>query len=215
MPSIEIMSPESRKRKRVDVHDHGDRGGSRRVVKQSLKSAPPSGKGASAQVTVLEEQIKESQRHYNNIQSLLSLAKKEVKLSESEAPATLALCRVFCRLLAEGRLSKANAAHPNELKILEWLKERCVDYQRVLFRMLEESKAVLQRIALHSGMQLVREEVLNAGASADSVWRTALFPKVLGAVLRSSSAGDVCDEYLAKYANAYDDIRHYTFVVIA
>lgn len=215
MPSIHDVNSDGKKRKRTQVDGRIEQNKIHKVSKRKSNGDAPTVGGATAHIAVLEEQIKESQRHYNHIQSLLVTAKKEVKLAQSETPAVLALCRVFCRLLADGRLSKSSATTANDLKILDWLKERYSDYQRLLFRMLEATDAPQQRVALHGGMQLVKEEVMNAGVSADSVWRTALFPKLLVAVLGGTSADDICEEYLEKYVNVYDDVRHYTFITIA
>lgn len=214
MPSIEVLAGESKKRKRAVAGGDHDQNGIAKPKRKISKSLASAAETATAQIALLEEQIKESQRHYNNIQSLLITARKEVKLTQSETPAVLALCRVFCRLLADGRLSKSSAATANELKILQWLKDRYSDYQHLLFRMLEGTNVGLQRIALHAGMQLVKEEIMNGGASAESIWRTALFPKLLNAVLSGSSADDICGDYLEKYVNVYDDVRHYTFMII-
>lgn len=214
MPSLIESTEITRKRKRVS----GD------GLKKKVASANPGNlhaststakQDAAAVIALLENQIVESQKNYNNLVELLTLAKKEAKSLQSSSPATLALCRIFCRLLVEGRLSKSSGSSTSELKVLEWLKSRYNDYQHILLSLMQSLEPSIQQNGLTLGMQLVREEVTNAGASADSVWRTAFFPKLLSTLLENPGAELACSDFVNKVAQPFDDVRHYTFGVIA
>src|ERR1700760_842453 len=69
----------------------------------------------------LELEISQSRKHYNNIVKLLSTAFPKDAVSESSDAAVVALCRVFCRLLADGSLKSSNNMKNSEITILKWL----------------------------------------------------------------------------------------------
>jgi len=175
-------------------------------------------KDANADVTVLEAQIQESSRHYNNIPKLLAIANEEAEaISESNFSATAALGRVYFRLLSEGRLRGKNGASSEEELITNWLKKNYADYQKCLFKLLRNVRS--ETTALKELMQLVNIEVTSAGTAADSAWRTGVFAKTIDNLLgfgdNDTVSGSAVLAFAEDYAQKFDDVRHATFTLVA
>lgn len=175
------------------------------------KSQRSVAKQNAAQVAELEAGIGESQKNLNNIATLLSLAKKDVKLGHSQSTASIALCRVFCRLQVDGRLTRSSASSEKELTVIEWLRARYTEYKHLLLDRLQSGDSTASLPALSLCMQLVREDVSNA---KESSWKTGLFPKIVAAVLADAEGSELCQEFAKTYVQPYDDVRHYTFIAI-
>ena len=165
----------------------------------------------AAQIAELEAGIGESQKNLNNIATLLSLAKKDVKLGHAQSAASIALCRVFCRLQVDGRLTRSSASSEKELTIIEWLRARYTEYQHLLLDRLQSGDLAASLPALSLCMQLVREDVSNA---KESSWKIGLFPKIVAAVLADAEGSELCQEFAKTYVQPYDDVRHYAFIAI-
>ena len=86
------------------------------------------GEDVQARILQLEAQILESRRHYNNIATLVQLAKHSEPEDEAPILAAVALCRVFSRLLATGDMVKSKGMGEAEAVIVSWLKERYREY---------------------------------------------------------------------------------------
>lgn len=205
MPGILKEQTPSKKRKRVEVAENGDR------VRTKSKTVV-----ANRYVTqIAESEAAVSSGKYNDIATnLLPAAKKEVGTGLLQSQAVVALCRVFCRLLVEGQLIKSNASSEGELKVINWLRGRYEEYRDLLLDVLLDEKQDAQVLALNLCMLLVKEEVSNASSGAESVWKTGLFSKTLDAVL-SSTSNMVCQELVERYLQQYDDLRHYAFMAIS
>ena len=165
----------------------------------------------AAQIAELEAGIGASQKNLNNIATLLSLAKKDIKLGHAQSAASIALCRVFCRLQVDGRLTRSSASSEKELTVIEWLRARYTEYQHLLLDRLQSRDSAASLPALSLCMQLVREDVSNA---KESSWKIGLFPKIVAAVLADAEGSELCQEFAKTYVQPYDDVRHYMFIVI-
>jgi len=185
--------------------------------------------GAESKISALESQIQESQRHYNNIPTLLALANEEVFKSSngktSTFPAVASLGRVFFRLQVDGRLrTKAGASSEDEL-VVNWLKKNYAEYQKCLLTLLKNVRS--ETLALRELMQLVNAEVTSAGTATDAAWRSGSFAKVIDNLLglgEERSDSDNTDgafdssavlSFAEDYAQKFDDVRHATFTLIA
>jgi U3 small nucleolar RNA-associated protein 19 len=94
----------------------------------------------AARIFKLEEQISESRKHYNNIATLISMLNIDASLKQPNLDVAVALCRVFCRLIATGNLKEPNRATEEEKIIVAWLKERCQEYQRALLNVMRSAE---------------------------------------------------------------------------
>lgn len=186
--------------------------------KKRKRTAP---KDVDATIATLESEIQESQRHYNNIPKLLAMANTEATTEKaSTLAATAALGRVFFRLLAEGRLRIKNGASKEEEVIVSWLKKNYISYQKCLLELLKN--VYFEATALRELMQLVNAEITNAGAAAESVWRTGVFGRIIDNLLGldedeslGASGSNAVRAFAEEYAQKFDDIRHATFTLIA
>lgn len=96
-------------------------------------------KNEQAKVEELEAQISESRKYYNNIATLISM----LNLNDFNEPPNLAvavaLCRVFCRLIAGGNLQLPSKANEQEQIVVGWLKERLQEYQNALLDIIRHA----------------------------------------------------------------------------
>lgn len=168
-----------------------------------------------SQILSLEAQILESKKHYNNIATLLSLCQNPSADHAANITAAVALCRVFCRLMAAERMVKAKAMSDAELQAVDWLKTRLREYVQTLAALLPDED--LQSTALTLLMRLVKEETQQDGRRAEQAWRTGVFAHVVrGLVEVDSDALETCrDEFVEKYIEEHDDVRFFTFYQIA
>lgn len=162
-----------------------------------------------AQIDLLESQIKESRQHYNNIAKLITFAKDKSSEESTRIAASVALCRVFCRLLSEGSLLKSNSTPENEATIIQWLGERLEDYTEILRGDLVAPDATKQQRALTLFMQLSKQESAQAKGSGDS-WRHGAFVTMLKALLIHGSEDFISTEFVQRYFKVHDDVRYYT-----
>ncbi|KAF2682564.1 CBF-domain-containing protein [Lentithecium fluviatile CBS 122367] len=163
------------------------------------------------EITRLETQILESRKHYNNIATLLHLAKDQVHEIETSILAAVALCRVFTRLLSSGDMVKSKATAQSEALIVSWLKERYREYTSVLLEVfLRSEHASKQSVALTLLMRLVRGE----SKQKDYNWRKSPLPKIVETVLLLPEDDVTRDEFAEKFFAKFDDIRFYTFKTI-
>ena len=156
-------------------------------------------------ILLLEDQIIQSRRNYNNIAKLLSICTETGKDDQSTT-AAVALCRIFCRLTAAGDMTKKKGMPENEITIVNWLKARYAEYTEHLRGKITDLNDYEQGTALVLLMRLVKE----AAGKDENVWRTGLFSDLLQAVLSSPQSSLAREELLEKYVEEYDDIRFFT-----
>ena len=155
-------------------------------------------------IQVLENQIVESRKNYNNVAKLLSIYKKAQNGDES-ITAAVALCRVFCRLMAAGNMAKRKSMSENEITIVDWLKARYAEYTRLLLSMVQEPELTKQHSALTLVMRLVKQEA----AKEENVWRAGLFIELLQTLFSHTQSGFARDHFFEKFVNEYDDVRFF------
>ena len=166
-------------------------------------------------IATLEKEIRDSQKSYNHIAELISIAATEIFQNESSCPAIVSLCRVFCRLFVDRRMTKAKEASRNESIILNWLKDRYEDYRETLVALLHCIDAGKQVLAVALSMRLVQEELAEAETAVDQVWQTGTFSHVLRHLLEVPDGDTVLRNYVEKYTQQFDDVRHWTFTTIS
>ena len=192
MPATIAARTAGGKRKRVDVQATED---------------------AHSAILLLEEQILESRRNYNKIVTLQDHARKQDSQQESTHAtlAAVALCRVFCKMMALGYLSEARRTPENETAIVQWLNERYTDYKDTLLEAFSEGDVNRQSTALTLLMRLVKAEAEHLEFSEESIWRSGTFARVLKELIYSEIAAEARVEFIQKYVEAFDDVRFYAF----
>lgn len=164
----------------------------------------------------LEEKILASRSNYNSIQTLLEhIRKSPVSDDNEDVIAAVALCRVFCRLMVAGTLTKLQRSSDTEVTIVQWLRGRLKEYENELLRMLCDENASKSSTALTLLMRLVKEEALHLNKSEEVIWRDGLFQKVIKTLVEQHVASQTRHEYAGKWFEEYADIRYYTFACLA
>lgn len=167
------------------------------------------------QALQLEEKIFQSRTNYNNIHTLLQYLQEKVGALDEDIVAAVTLCRVFCRLMAGGNLSKLREGSGNEATIVQWLRERLQDYEQGLLRLLRNGGNGKQSTALTVVMRLVKEKALHLNQSEDAFWQNGLFGKLVQTLIEENVAEETRTEFVEKYVEKYDDVRYYTFACLA
>lgn len=167
------------------------------------------------QILLLENQILDSRRHYNNIATLIAILKEPNPRQERDLVAAVALCRIFSRLAAAGNLSKTKNAQENEGIIVDWLKERHKEYTEALSGLLEHGSSARQSTALTLLLRMLKDEAAHMNPGEEKIWRTGTFNKLIGTLIGAKAGQEVRAEFVKKYVEEYDDIRYYTFTNIA
>ncbi len=197
MPSAVYESGFNRKRKRTAV--------------QKAVSPPPATHDAN-EVLELENQILESRRHYNNIVQLLEYLKKpDAEDDDRSLIAAVALCRVFCRLLAGGKMSRKQGISNDETLIIDWLRERLKEYKNLLISKLASQKPEWSQLALTLPLQMMKEESVYLKVPNDTVWRNGTFALLLRKLADGTTPEATRGLFVKNYLVVFDDIRYYTF----
>ena len=166
-------------------------------------------------IAFLEEQILGSRKHYNAIPTLIGYAKCYEEDPVRHHHAVLALCRIFCRLMATGGMIRVKATAKEEEVIARWLRERYQDYQRILLDMLASTKIGRQGIAMTLLMQLVKEEGTYSKTNSEPGWDSGLFASVVQQMVTGVSNNSVREDFVRAFVEVYDDIRFYTYKVLS
>ena len=169
---------------------------------------------AQSRILLLEEQILDSQKNYNHIVTLLDDSRGYGSSTTGATPPSLslvALCRVFCKLMALGNLSKRRQASQNGTAIVQWLNDRLDDYKANLLENLCEENSESQITALTLLMKLVKEEAVHLQLSDESIWRRGTFSKLMGTLLGADTASPSRHEFVENYIESFVDVRYHTF----
>lgn len=161
-----------------------------------------------AKILLMEQGILESKKNYNNIPVLLQTIVSHEDGNEGSALAAVALCRVFVRLLAQGSLIAKRTLSEKDTVVVHWLKEQFYLYKAALLEILDTEE--LASMALTLCMRSLKAEGEHMYEKEDYSFPTA-FLQAIVAVLLQTENEDIRKVYMEEYAEAYDDIRFYTF----
>ena len=187
-----------------------------RVGKKRKRSDDSSTSEPISDILLLEDQVLESRQNYNHIVTLLDYAKKD-DLQEDAAKSTLAsvaLCRVFCKMMVLGNMSTTRRTSENEVSVVQWLKERYLDYKDRLLHCLSEENTGRQITALALLMRLVKQEAQHIQSAEEPDLRKGTFASILEHLISSQTAAEARDEIVEKYLERYDDLRFQIFAIL-
>ncbi|PFH62099.1 hypothetical protein XA68_15060 [Ophiocordyceps unilateralis] len=160
---------------------------------------------AGAKILLMEQGILDSKKNYNDISILLVRAGGR---TEESTLATVALCRVFFRLLAQGSLTFKGPRSEKDKVVASWLRDRLSQYKELLLhRLADEDLAVT---ALTLCMRILRAEGQHRSGKDECLFPAAFIEDVLENVLASDS-DDVRRAFVEDYVEQYDDVRFHTF----
>ncbi|KAK7969041.1 nucleolar complex protein [Apiospora saccharicola] len=162
---------------------------------------------AQAEILLLESAILESKKNYNNITRLLDLARNK-KDGESSVIAMVALTRVFLRLLAQGSMTKKADQSEKETIVIQWLKDRLVDYETVLVEALAEEETATTALTL--AMRVLKGEGQCRDNKEEYSFPEPFLKDIVHAIIYDGSE-ELREEFCEKYLGEYCDVRYYAF----
>ena len=202
MPAIVDGTSKGIKRKRQPVKE----GRSKRPRSES------SDEDEQAQILLLESEIFESKKNYNNIAKLISILRDDNEDADSSVVAAISLCRVFTKFMVSEEMSNSKRGTEKDAIVIRWLKERYSDYKTTLLALLGEEGVDATALTLCMRLLQTEGEYLKGGQDYD--FPTSFLTSIVHALLNSQSDGSARKEFSEKYAEDNDDIRFYTFEAI-
>lgn len=175
---------------------------------------------SSVDVKALKQKIKtleaalSDKANLNNIVELLDFADSEKQTNAQVIHAAIhALHRAFTRLRLSGDLDRPKEVDTASAKatVTQWLREQYLAYQKQLRSLLSHEEPGLQLPALNILMQLVKTESEHQSKQRYH-FAANLYAGVVESVITSTNfSAPLQKEFLEKYVNAYDDLRHYFY----
>ncbi|KAI2636920.1 nucleolar complex protein [Hypomontagnella submonticulosa] len=192
------VGDESLKRKRSKASEKANK----RAKAESSDEDDP-----QADILLLENEILESKKNYNNITTLLELAQKEYD-DDSTQLAMVSLCRVFLRLFASGNLSRRAGQSEKDIVVIQWLKQRLGEYKQIVVAALSHEDSASTALTL--AMRILQAEGQHTNDKDDYNFPKGFLKELVEALVRSGSE-DIRQEFCEKYLGEYADIRFHTF----
>jgi U3 small nucleolar RNA-associated protein 19 len=202
MPGIVGDSSRPTKRKRVS----SEKKPSKRARSESSEE------NAQDQILLLENEIFESKKNYNNIAKLIKILRADGEVADESVVAAISLCRVFMRLMISGELEKKNGSTEKDAVVLKWLRERYSEYKTALLVLLGEEG--LGNTALELCMRLLKTEGEHLRNGQDYSFPAGFLTEIVQVLLKPGTDEDARKELSEKYVEENDDIRFYTFEAI-
>jgi U3 small nucleolar RNA-associated protein 19 len=219
------FADESYMRKRINIFDidmpgrvEGPGGAvkRKRVVSKhmpSKRSRSESSEGdVQARILLLETQIFESKKNYNNISTLIKLSRNEDENPDVPLVASIALCRIFSRLMASGDFIKAHNTTEKESVVTLWLRERYTEYKVVLLQLLIREAS--GSTALTLCMRMLKSEGTHLRNGQEYSFPSPFLRDIMQNLLGPDCGDAVRREFCEKYMGEHDDVRFYTFAAI-
>lgn len=195
-------SAERVKRKRPSTHEQPTTK-RRRSSASSNESEDP-----NAKILLMEQGILESKKNYNDITVLLSTANDFKNENPESMLATVALCRIFLRLLAQGSLIAKKTLSEKDLVVVGWLKGQFGEVKKTLVTLLRDEE--LAPTALTLCMRTLKAEGEFLYDKDEYTFPRAFLREILAALFESENE-DVIRAYVEEFVEQYDDIRYFTF----
>lgn len=158
----------------------------------------------------MEQGILESKKNYNNIATLLGMAQDNSSDGPESMLATVALCRIFMRLLAQGALSK-NKTSEKESVVAAWLREQLTQYRTSLLTLLEDEEVAATALTLC--MRLLKAEGDSMADQEEYTFPRNFLQQIVSKLLVIDNE-EIQQAFIEEYVEQHDDIRFYTFASI-
>lgn len=170
-----------------------------------------------ADILALEAAILESKKNYNNITTLIEIA-KAVDEDDDEAEekgllATVALCRVFVRLLAAGALLRKKGMPEKDIVVVHWLRDRFAEYREVVLALFNSDEQAMTALTL--SMRLLKTEGQYPLSDKDEYnFPKASLKDIVLALSQPEVDSVVRKEFVEQFVDEFDDVRLYTFKAV-
>ena len=212
MPSTVAVPGQSAKRKRKTSETKP----SKRARSESNEEDD-----VQAQILLLESQILESKKNYNNIAILIKILRDDGEDADKSFFAAIRLCRVFTVLMATGEMTKRPGTSEKEAIVVKWLKERYSEYKTTLLEWLGDDAISSQ--ALTFCMRLLKSEGQHLYDNKEYIFPTQFLTDIVRILLKPGSDGNARKVYCEKFVQEheeneedmrYEDIRFFTLETV-
>lgn len=164
-----------------------------------------------AQILLLENEIFESKKNYNNIATLIKILGDDAEDVDNSVVAAISLCRVFTRLMVSGEMSRKQTATEKDTVVLNWLRERYSEYKNDLLELLGEEGIASTSFTLC--MRLLKTEGQHMRSGYDN-FPAIFLMDMIRVMLREDGDESVRRDFSTKFVEEYDDIRYFTLQAI-
>ena len=183
------------KRKRADVRlastVHGRKSSSSEISEFTV-----------GDVQQLEKSITESNKHLNDLRTLIDLSKNNANLEVSSA-ARVAACKIFCRLILQETLILNKAE--KKCSIMErWLLEAYDEYTDTLLQFLKIGNGAEQQVIFRLAMRLVKIESSDNRRHISS--KKGVFAKLVRFLITIADASIARNVFSKEYLLVYPDV---------
>lgn len=202
MPGPVGDSTRPAKRKRVS----SEKTPSKRARSESSDEDP------QAQILLLENEIFESKKNYNNVAKLIKILGADTEDLDEPLVAAISLCRVFMRFMASGELEKKTGSTDKDVVVIKWLRERYSEYKTALLDLLADEG--IGNTALELCMRLLKIEGEHLRNGQDYNFPATFLAQIVQVLLDPGTDESARKEFSEKFVEEYDDIRFYTFDAI-
>ncbi|KAF8855575.1 nucleolar complex protein-like protein [Acephala macrosclerotiorum] len=184
----------------------------KRLAKRARsESSSDDDEDAQAQILLLENEIFESKKNYNNIATLIKILGKDSEVADDSVVAAISLCRVFTRLMVSGDMSKKQVATEKDAVVVKWLRERYSEYKMGLLELLGEEGIAPTAFTLCTRLLKTEGQHLRNGREN---FPTTLLTDIIRVLLKDNGEVNVRKEFSEKFVEEYDDIRFFTLEAI-
>lgn len=166
----------------------------------------------NAEILLMEQGILESKKNYNNIAVLLQKAADFESGNPEAMFSTIALCRIFMRLLAQGALVLKKSLSEKDQIIVRWLRDQFGQFKDVLLDLLSEDDVAATALTL--SMRTLKAEGESLKDKADYAFPREFLAKIVKNIIASEN-DDIRKLYIEEFAEQFDDVRYYTFASVA
>lgn len=206
MPGLVTTDPDDNRKRKRSLH------GTSSTKARKAPKVTTTTDTREAQILLLEQQIVASPAHYANIEKLQGF----LAGGEHSTLAAVALCRVFCRLIAGEQLEKDKNASDHAAQTVQWLRGCLRKYVASLCDWIGSPDATEENTALALLMRIVKEEAAGTSKTSEQSWRNekATFQATVKALLSKKEAEGARQQFVETHVEEHDDVRFYTFVAV-
>ncbi|KAJ4410294.1 Maturation and nuclear export of 40S ribosomal subunits interacting protein [Gnomoniopsis sp. IMI 355080] len=167
-----------------------------------------------ADILSLEAGILESRKNYNNITALIGIARAvdgdEDEDQETALLASVALCRVFIRLLSAGALLRKKGMPEKDIVVVHWLRDRLAECREVILSLFSREEHAMTALTL--SMRLLKIEGQNPPSDKEDYnFPKASLKDIVLALSQPEVDQVVRTEFVEKFVDEFEDVRLYTF----
>jgi hypothetical protein len=156
------------------------------------------------QILILENDIHESKKNYNNIVKLVS----KLRDPEEAVIAAISLCRVFTRLMVSGDMAKKKDTTEKDAVVIGWLRERYKDYKSGLVALLAEEE--IASTVLTVCMRILETEGRYLRNSSEYTFPEGFLTDIVRVLVEPGNDERTRLDFSQKFVEEYDDVRYYT-----